>query len=90
MLQDWKRGRNILSVLNGLACKRVALIAQPENCWVVERGLPRDDDDTEAALVTARMRRWAAINRAHPWTLVNTLLALGSTLAAFVLTSRGV
>lgn len=57
MFDEWKRERQIRKVLAGLARQRVALILQPQNVWVIERALTRDED-TEAALMTCHMRGW--------------------------------
>ncbi len=49
MLDECNRERQIRKVLSGLARQRVAMILQPQDGWVIERALQRDED-TEAAL----------------------------------------
>lgn len=62
-----RRERQIRRVLAGLARQRVAIVAKPNNIWVVEMALKRDDD-TEAALATCLMRGWVEpLHEDMPW-----------------------
>jgi hypothetical protein len=120
MFDGWSRERKVRRVLRGLSRQHVAMFLQPGNLWVIEKALPRTDQN-EAALRTCLMRGWiealhenmptgdieaflanpnaqmftrsetifrlteggwAALNRAHAWALVNTLLALASVTVA--------
>ncbi|GEM_PF-887302 len=62
MFEDWKRERLIKSTLARLARLRVALIFQPGNYWVIEQAVSEEDDPhVAAALRTAQLRGWVAI-----------------------------
>lgn len=57
MFDNWKRERQIRSVLSRLARQRVALVLQPHRVWVMEKALQRNDD-VEALLMTCLIRGW--------------------------------
>lgn len=120
MFTNWKREREIRTVLAGLARQRVAIVARPSNIWVIERALGRNDR-IDAALATCLMRGWveplhenmpcgdldpkdlsgspppftrteiiyrlteggwAALNRAHAWTVAGIVIPLFSLVIA--------
>ncbi|HZW13800.1 MAG TPA: hypothetical protein VFF81_11485 [Noviherbaspirillum sp.] len=57
---DWKRERAIKKTLRALSRQRVALIGQPGNVLVIERGLP-DADSIDEHLHTCLLRGWIEV-----------------------------
>jgi hypothetical protein len=67
MLTGWKRERRIRKVPSGLARQRVAMVAPPNNIWIIEQALKRGEH-TEADLATCLMRGWVEpLHEDMPW-----------------------
>ncbi len=66
------RERQIRATLRKLSRQRVALVLQPHNVWVIEKALPRTEDN-EAALRTCYMRGWIeSVHEAIPSGALNS------------------
>lgn len=83
-------------MLSRLARQRVAIVMQPGGVWVTENALQRSDAVEASSLPpftrTETIYRlteggWAALNRAHAWTLAGVLIAVLPLIATIVVAS---